>query len=170
MAVIHLVRHAQAEDAGAGGHDHARPLDAAGQAAAKRLGQALKARGVEPDVVLCSSARRARETWEAMATELSRAAVAEIEETLYLATANRLRERLAALPQSCAAPLLVGHNPGLYELARLLAGEGAPQALAALKAGMPPGAAAALEVDGRWARLRAGCGRLVWLVVPERAA
>ena len=170
MAVIYLVRHAQAEDAGAGGRDHARPLDAAGAAAARRMGRDLRRRGVTPDLVLCSSACRARETWTALASELAAPPAAEIEEGLYLAAASSLLERMALLPDDCAAPLVIGHNPGLWQLLRLLVGEAAPETPAMLKPGLPPGAVAAVEVVDGWSGLAAGGGRLLWLVVPESAA
>lgn len=170
MAVVYLIRHAQAEHAGTGVHDHDRPLDTAGKAAASEVGRALRCRDVVPDVALCSSARRATETWQALAAELDAAPEAAIEQALYLASANGLMTRLAALPEACRAALVVGHNPGLDKLIRLLIRDGTPQETATLRAGMPPGAAVAIEVVDGWPELRAGTGRLLWLVVPGRTA
>lgn len=169
MTVLYIVRHAQAEDAGAGGRDHDRPLDVAGQAAARRVGRALKALGAAPELVLCSSARRALETWAALAGELAPAPEASVEAGLYLASEESLLERLGGLPPEAASALLVGHNPGLYELVRRLAPAGAPEALARLARGLGPGAAAAVEFDGPWAGLAAGRGRLAWLVESDSA-
>lgn len=169
MVTLYVVRHAQAEDAG-GGRDHERPLDASGQAAAARVGRALEAHGAAPELVLCSSARRARETWAALALELPRAPAAQVEEGLYLAPATGLLERLAQLPEDCRAVLLVGHNPGLHQLVVMLAASGPPEVLARLRRGLPPGAAAALELDDGWSAIAAAQGRLAWLVAPGQAA
>lgn len=166
MVRLYLVRHAQAAGAEPGARDHARPLDADGWDAASRIGRALAARRAAPALVLCSSAVRARETWEALAGELPPAALS-VEAGLYLATPANLLERLAALAPEHEAVLLVGHNPGLHQLACLLVGAGEAAAPAALERGFPAGAAAALECEDGWVGIGPGRCRLDWLLLPE---
>ena len=128
MALLYLMRHAQAESAGAGERDHDRPLDGEGQLAAKQLGRALRERGVAPDLVLCSTARRVTETWDAVASEWRVAPEMVADDGLYLAPPQALLSRLSELPSKVRAPLLIGHNPGLFELALSMASDGTPEA------------------------------------------
>lgn len=169
MARLFLVRHAQAAGAEPGARDHGRPLDAAGREAARNVGRALAGRRVAPGLVLCSSAIRARQTWEAMAGELPSAKLS-VEPALYLAEPESLRARLAVLAATWQAVLLVGHNPGLHQLAQLLAGGGDTAMLARLRQGFPPGAVAALDCDDGWPRIGRGRCRLDWLLLPEALA
>ena len=169
MARLYLVRHAHAATAERGARDHARPLDGPGWTAAGLIGRALAARDAAPDLVLCSSAVRARETWDALGSTLPPPELS-VEQGLYLAEPDSLLERLTAVPAAHAAVLLVGHNPGLHLLARLLAGSGDAEALARLEAGFPPAAAAAFEGADDWRALAPGSGRLEWLLLPETLA
>ena len=96
-----------------------RPLNARGRAAAHELGDFLASRGLEPEEVLCSTARRTRETWEGVASAVieTRPEISFIED-LYLASPAMM---LAAL-QTASAPsvMLIGHNPGIAEFAASL--------------------------------------------------
>ena len=170
MTVLYLMRHGEAENAAAGDGDHERALTQAGQEAAGWIGRALTDAGLVPDLVLCSSARRAAETWAAMVDELARVPSFLEEEALYLASAPALSERLAALPPEAATVLLIGHNPGLHQLALALAGDGSADALAALQGGFPAGAMAAIEfARDDWSGLESAAGRLLWFPAPEGA-
>jgi phosphohistidine phosphatase len=162
------MRHGEAANAAPGDGDHERALTETGRQAAAAMARELVERGPAPDLVLCSSARRARETWSAVADELARLPQMTAEEGLYLASAPALVERLLLLTGPDAAVLLIGHNPGLSQLALGLAGGGAAEALAALERGFPAGALAMLEfADGDWSRLRDGSGKLLWFATPE---
>ncbi|MDP6706636.1 MAG: histidine phosphatase family protein [Alphaproteobacteria bacterium] len=168
MAVLYLMRHGEAASAAAGDGDHERALTEAGRQAAAAIARELVERGPAPDLVLCSSARRARETWSVVADEMARLPQVTTEEGLYLAPAPALVERLVLLAPSAAAVLLIGHNPGLYQLALGLAGDGAAEAMATLERGFPAGAVAMLEfVDGDWLGLEDGAGKLLWFATPE---
>ena len=170
MAILYLMRHAQAEVASAGGRDHDRPLDSEGQTAARHLGQILRQRGVIPDLVLCSTARRVKETWDAVAGELDATPEVVADDGLYLAPPQVLLERLLDLPATIQAPLLIGHNPGLFELASSLVSQGAPRALTGLRRGFPPGAVAAIAFDiDAWCAIETARGSLLWLATPDLA-
>ena len=170
MAVLYLMRHGEAESAGAGIGDHERALTEAGGQAVAWMGRALADAGLVADLVLCSSAVRARQTWAILGDALAVPPRLEEEEALYLASAPALAERLSALPPEVATVLLIGHNPGLHQLALALARNNAAPALAAMEQGFPAGAVAVIEFAGRdWSRLETGVGRLLWFRVPDGA-
>src|SRR5215471_865173 len=116
MKMLHLLRHAKSsakEDV----EDHERPLSRRGRAAARQVGEHLPAKLGAVDLVLCSSARRTRETLDLVVTEFSPRPRCKIEDGLYLAGRERLIERLRRLDPQDANVLVIGHNPGLHELA-----------------------------------------------------
>jgi phosphohistidine phosphatase len=120
MHVLHLLRHAKSswsDDA----DDHERALSRRGREAARLVGRDFGAEAALLDLVLCSSARRTRETLELLFERRLQRPVLAIEDELYLASGARLMRRLAALDESTGAVLVIGHNPGLYELAMMLA-------------------------------------------------
>lgn len=171
MAALYVVRHAQAASAGAGARDHDRRLDAAGTRAAALVGGVLAMRLPAPELVLCSSALRAVETWRAMAAALPAPGALSVEAGLYLAEPENLLERLQAVPPATRSAVLVGHNPGLHLLVALLVGGGEATALAELAAGFPPGAVVALTLaPGGWAAIAPASCRLDWLLLPETLA
>ena len=148
MAILYLMRHAQAEPGGGGVLDHDRPLDEQGRAAAQSMGRNFAQRGAAPDLVLCSTARRALETWHALAGEWRLAPDLVEEDGLYLSSAEALLERLALLPPTVRAPLVIGHNPGLFQLVLALAPRGEETAMARLGQGFPAGTVAAIGLRG----------------------
>lgn len=125
----------------------------------------LEEAGVRPDLVLCSPSVRTRQTLERIARGLPDGTPVELEDELYAASAQTLLERLRLLPEGIGAVLVIAHNPGLHDLARLLAGPGA--SVGRLDEAFPTGALATLDVDGTWAGLRAGACELVELVFPR---
>jgi phosphohistidine phosphatase len=166
VKTLYLVRHAKSESAEAVLDDFDRPLDLQGREAAASMGSYMQAAGIRPDLVLCSSAVRARETCAAMATRFDEAAVVEFERSLYLAGADNLLRRLRALSGPVASVMLIGHNPGLQGLALRLAGSEA--ALATLHARYPPAALAELTFPiAAWCDLTERSGRLERFVSPQ---
>ena len=119
--------------------------------------------------MLCSSAVRTRETLDAILPVLGGPEV-EIEDGLYGAWADALLSRLHAVPDSVESVLLIGHNPGIGDLALALAGGGDEEALHRLCEGVPTGALATLEFAGGWPELRDGGASLVDYVVPRELA
>jgi phosphohistidine phosphatase len=117
---------------------------------------------VRPDLVLCSPARRTRETLERIAPALGRP-VTEVEPGLYAASAPSLLERLRRLPEPVGSVMLVGHNPGLHELAILLAGKTGAE----LEDRFPTGALATLTHGRAWNDLGRGTATLQDFVVPR---
>jgi phosphohistidine phosphatase len=122
--------------------------------------------GVRPDLVLCSSAVRARQTLDAVLPALGDPAI-EIESALYTFSGRVLADRLRAVPADVACVMLVGHNPAIHELALTLAGSG--ERLGELRAKYPTGALAGIDVADRPAT-GSGAGRLLAFVTPRELA
>jgi phosphohistidine phosphatase len=156
---VWLLRHAKSSWDDPGLADHDRPLAPRGRKAAKRMARWASDNDVRPELVLCSSALRATATLALVLHALGRPET-EIEGGLYHATAEDLLERLRAVPESVTEVLLVGHNPGLHELACALAPPG-PEAF-------PTGALAELRlVIDAWPEVRRASAHLGRLVVPR---
>lgn len=169
MKTLLLLRHAHARPAERHQADYDRPLRKRGRKACRALADEL---GPQPGVelALCSGARRARETLEGLGDTFAPAQVAYTD-ALYLASDDALLETLWGLDDRLARVLLVGHNPGLQDLARRLTGGGDDAARERASAGMPPAAFAELCFEpGPWGALRDRSGRLMRFVAPDPRA
>jgi phosphohistidine phosphatase len=164
---IHLLRHAKSSWDHPGLADHDRPLAPRGRRAAERLRRHVAAVGVEPDLVLCSSAARAVETWEGIRGGLPPGTPVEVSPELYQAAAPALLHRLALLPETVRSVLVIGHNPPIESLAIGLTGAGAAAAIARMKTKYPTGGLATLAVVGAWAELDWESATLEAFVVPR---
>src|SRR5579872_1598726 len=160
MKQLLLLRHAAAGK-GAGGADRDRPLTPEGERAARLLGHRLKSSGVSPDHVVCSPARRARETLEGIAEALDALPPADFDEALYLADSHLLLSHLRGATPETSCLLLIGHNPGLEALVRALAGSNA-----AVQSGLPAAGLAIFQVTGSWAQLSQASVRLTSFIAP----
>lgn len=147
--------------------DHDRPLAPRGHRAGKRIRDHLEAAGVSPQLVLCSSAVRAVETWDAVRAAFSGDLGVETEDGLYLAGSESLLSRLNDLPDAVDTALLIGHNPGIAHLALGLAGSGDGEALERMTHKYPTGGLATLTFEGPWADLAWGDAELIEFVVPR---
>lgn len=164
---ILLLRHAKSSWKDAGLADHDRPLAGRGRRAAKLMARYLRQSRITPTLVLCSSALRARQTLERIAPAHSPVAETkvQIDPGLYLASGEDLLDRLRKVGERTASVMLIGHNPGIEDLARRLAG-GEGTELGRMAAKFPTGALAVLELRGRWRELTPGRCRLVAFVTP----
>lgn len=168
MKTLLLLRHAKASRADLYLGDFDRPLTGRGRRAAALMGRVLAERQLVPDLILCSSARRARETCDGLAPALAPAPEVRFEDGLYLAEPPALLRHVQALPDATRTVLLIGHNPGLERLAVRLAGSAAGDSLERLKAKYPTGALAVLRFDrSRWQEAAPGTGRLDEFVAPR---
>ncbi len=159
---LYLLRHARAEIAGDAAPDDERGLTDDGLREAAGVGSWLSSRNEPPTHVLCSSARRAIETMEQVVAALTEKPASSISEDLYLASAWKLFEQVLATESSVSSLMLVGHNPGVAELAAKLSGHGDPALLRSLARRFPPATLAELELLGTsWSALEPGGGRLV---------
>ena len=140
--------------------DHDRPLASRGRKAAKLLGEHLRHQQNPVGLVLCSSARRARQTVELVDPP----GEIKVERGIYAASADQLLERLRRVPSEVDAVMLVGHNPAIQELAMALARE--PNDLAGRK--FPTGALVTLSFAGPWPTLSPDQTQLVSFITPRQ--
>jgi phosphohistidine phosphatase len=156
---LFLLRHAKSSWEDLALADHDRPLAPRGRKAAKLIEKHLQSSQIEISLVLCSSARRARQTVELV----NPSGQIRIEPGLYEASADQLLRRLHRVPDEVEALMLVGHNPAIQELAVGLLGS--ETELAAAK--FPTGALATLRFAGAWRELRWGAADLAAFVTPK---
>ena len=127
----------------------------------------LRETGAAPDLVLCSPAVRTRETFDAIRSALGEPE-ARFPAELYGASDDELLAALRGVEPGIRSVLLVGHNPGLHDLALALTGRGDEGARERLREKMPTGALVTLSFRaGSWIELMPGSGRLVDYVVPR---
>ena len=159
-----LLRHAKSSWEDPNLPDPDRPLAPRGRRAAELLAAHLAASDLRPGVVLCSSSLRTRQTLAAILPALGDALQIRIERELYGAGAAQLLERLQRLPDGVSSAMLIGHNPGIQDLALALAAGG--PARAGLREKFPTGALATLELDAeRWRDI--DNGTVTTLVTPR---
>jgi len=166
MHQLILLRHAKATPASAGGSDHDRPLAEEGRRAAAAVGNAMRKAGLAPDVVLVSPAKRTQQTLEALedAGLWDERPNIDTLPTLYMASPNQIRDLLRDLPETVRSALVVGHNPGLQELAQTLAGGG--QARDRMAGDFPTAALAEFLITTPWRKLGAGGAALQRFLQP----
>ena len=132
----------------------------------RKMAKYIRRNKIRPGLVLCSPSLRTRQTLEAIESSLGTGSEIESESELYGASEEKLLQRLQALPESVNSVMLIGHNPGLQELALMLASRGAD--LRRLEEKFPTGALATLVAEGEdWAALGPGDAELVDYVVPR---
>lgn len=164
---LFVLRHVKSSWADPGLSDHDRPLADRGRTALGRLRRYLTEREPPIELVLCSSATRAVDTLEGVRAALPSAATVTTERDLYGASPATLLDRLREVPTDVRGVMLVGHNPGLEDLIRGLAGDGDPSALDQLASKFPTGALAEIGFDRAWPQIEPGTGHLTSLVVPR---
>jgi phosphohistidine phosphatase len=155
--------------------DHERPLARRGIQAAPAMGRWLRDAGLVPDLVLCSTARRARETWQFAQAGLAATPPVRFEDRIYDEDATGLLTLVREVPPVTGTLLLVGHNPAIEDLAVMLAavpGAAGPGAatrgdLERMRAKFPTAAIAVLQPAGTWRGLARGGARLTAFVTPR---
>jgi phosphohistidine phosphatase len=165
MPTLYLLRHAKSSWDEPRLADHERPLAKRGRRDAKRIAKHLRRSGVEPALVVCSTAARTRETLERVRPAIGDPTIVFAEQ-LYAASSDQLLERLRLVPDEIASVLLIGHNPGLQKLALALASGG--DGLDRLAEKFPTAALATLELATPWSRLGPAEATLTALVVPKQ--
>jgi len=160
---IVIVRHAKSDWDDWSLADHDRPLAPRGVKALKRMRSHLAA-GEPVDLVLCSSARRTQDTLAGIREALPDDVEVRVEAGLYGASAWSLVDRLRQVDDSVASVMLVGHNPGVHDLAVGLTGPsgaaGDAEAWERLRTKFPTGAIATLSTEAAWPDVDADCADL----------
>ncbi len=167
MLRLLLLRHAKAIPA-TGRNDYARPLIERGRRDAARVGAYVAAIDRIPDLLIDSGATRTRETADIAAEGWPPPVERREEPGLYDASWPTLQSIVRALPDTAPRVMLVGHNPGLGELATHLAGRGARSELQAMAAKFATAALAIIEFDAdHWREVAPGNGLLARFVTPD---
>jgi phosphohistidine phosphatase len=160
MGTLYLLRHAKSSWDDPELADHDRPLASRGRRNAAALAEHLRAERIVPELILCSTAQRARETLAAVLPALDGESEILVERDLYGASAEKLLDRLHAVRKPVWSVMVVAHNPGLEDLAARLAGAEAPERF-------PTTAFVTLETGGSWAVLGELACRVVSATVPR---
>ena len=167
MKTLILLRHAKSDWDDPELADHDRPLAARGREAAPKMGEWLKAHGPVPELVLCSTATRARQTLALALEAWGIAPETAFDRGLYLVGGAGVLARLRQAPDAAAVVMVVGHNPDTEQLARRLATKGEATALARLAGKVPTAGLAVIELPiDRWAEA-GGSGRLLAFETPK---
>lgn len=156
---IVLLRHAKADWPDVSDHD--RPLADRGRKDAAAAGSWLASHEPSPDLALCSTAVRTRETWKLAVQELPERPRTVYEERLYEASLGDLLALLNEIPDDVGDVLVIGHNPGTHALADALSGSAEGDALNRMnRSGFPTSGVAVVEFTGSWKSVEHGVGTL----------
>jgi phosphohistidine phosphatase len=166
MRTLYLLRHAKSAWDDPDVEDHDRPLAPRGKRAARAIAKVFRGLKADPQLVLCSTAARTRETLDLVMPGFTEAPLIAVERGLYLAAAESILARLHQVDDRIERALVIGHNPGLQELALML-GQTSPAKLhRAIGRKFPTAALATYEWDGAWAALAPDTARLTAFVTP----
>ena len=160
MRRLMLLRHAKS-DWPDGVDNHDRPLAKRGRKACPVMGRYMADEGLVPDLAVISTARRARETWRLVRPAFARDIVQHDEPRLYKASAGAIQAVIGETEPGIGALLLVGHNPGLHDLALQLIGKANRSDLTRLRQKYPTAGLVVIDLRiGQWSEVSAGLGRL----------
>ena len=161
-----ILRHAKAEKGAPGERDRDRPLNPRGRKDAPQMGAFMAHHGLIPDQALVSTTRRTRETWDGLV--LSPRIPVSFEDRLYESGPEAIMAVLKETDPSARTLLVVGHNPGLHEVARLLIAAGDVEARERLIEGLPTTGLAVIDFAIEdWEKLHPHSGRLERFVTPR---
>jgi phosphohistidine phosphatase len=167
MPRLILFRHAVAERARAGEGDHERALTKGGRKDSAAMGEVIAERGEKIDLVLCSTSKRTRETWEYAAPSVKQSPDVRFLRSIYDANDSYL----AILNEEggdAETLVVVGHNPAIHETANMLPADLASRDGKRLASRFAKGGIAVLDFDGEWRSLKPHRMRLVAYIEPKR--
>ncbi len=165
MLTLTLFRHAKSSWDISGLDDSERPLNARGTAAAPLMGHFLRRQGLKPDLVLCSTSVRTRQTFELATSGWEPEPKTKFEKALYLAEPIGLMERVRKTPSTVKHLMIIGHNPGLQVLGLELIGEGDPALM------LPTAGVLVITFDAKsWKDVAPRKGHLLHFATPKLLA
>jgi phosphohistidine phosphatase len=159
VKTLYLLRHAKSSWDDASLTDHDRPLNERGRRAAAFMGRFFAEGDVSPELIVCSTSRRTRETLELLYPDHSLCPTVKFEELIYEAGTNTLRNVVAETSGEIVKLMLIGHNPGTESLINYLTGRLEPMPTAAL-------AVISLDVE-HWHHINNDSGKLVGVFRPR---
>ena len=168
MRRLLLLRHAKADRSVPGGSDRERPLIERGRKDAAKLGDYMAGHALVPDRVLVSPAARTTETWKFAAKAFKPAPASTMVEKLYDATQHAILAAIKDAPAKAHTLLVIGHNPGLHELALMLIASGDIDARELLREKLPTSGLVIIDFAlDDWMKLHPQSGRLERFVTPK---
>lgn len=168
---IYLLRHAKSSWRDGSLSDFDRPLNKRGLRARDTMAQHMRNRGYRPDVIICSPARRATMTFEAIRPVVGDACAVDFDEGLYMGDPKALAHRIERVDDGARSVMLIGHNPGMHMLALALAEPSSTPAFNGLQFKFPTAALCVLRAQRRsWNALEAKSHQLVEFALPRELA
>ncbi len=169
MKTLYLVRHAKASKEPKYYEDQTRPLTPQGEHDIKQVAGMLHRFEVAPDLILCSTALRTRQTLEGLTAMGMPSATIAMQPELYLASASRLFDIVCQQPDTCDSVMIIGHNQGLHQLAIALTGTGDISSLQMLSHQFPTLACVGITFDAHsWSELSLAAGDLDFYCAPNQ--
>jgi phosphohistidine phosphatase len=168
MRRLILLRHAKSDWSLPGERDHDRVLAKRGRETAPKMGAYMAGHGLRPDLVICSTAARARETWKLAAPAFAKPPPVVHDERIYANNPDILLDIVKATKASVHVLLLVGHNPSFHVLAETLSATGHGDARRELREKFPTAGVAVIDFPfDAWDRVHPRAGRLDRMVTPR---
>lgn len=168
MLHLYLLRHAKSSWNEPALRDFDRPLAPRGWNTAPLMGAYMEKMGYQPNIVLCSPAKRTRETLDMVARHLVKPHHVFMNRAIYHADSSKLLELVRSVEKDNKRVLLIGHNPGIQELALSLAGDGDRKSWQNMWSKFPTAALAVLTFDVEsWAQIKARGARLIDFKSPK---
>ena len=159
MKKLFLMRHAKSSWVNADLADFYRPLNERGQKAAPFMGELMRKNQILPDLIISSPARRAKQTAIFVKESAQIKQEIQFDERIYEASPHKLLYILSEVADKLESVLIVGHNPGMEGLLKILTGE---------IQSMPTAALAIIELDiNSWSEIKADSGKLIKLIRPK---
>ena len=168
MRRLMLLRHAKSDWSTPGQRDHERPLSPRGRESATKMGAYMVRHALIPDLIVASTAKRVVETLDLLAAAFEQEPRQIAEGAIYEAGPNALLDLIKQTPRAIHSLMMVGHNPGLGELAALLIASGEVEARQRLLEKFPTAGLAVIDFAlDDWSKLHPRAGRLDRFVVPR---
>ena len=168
MLTLSLLRHAKSSWKNPTLPDRERPLAARGITDAPLMGRAITERGIDPELVLCSSARRTVDTLSLVLPELKVEPSVVYEDALYHASAAEMLHRLRDVQLGANRVMMVGHNPDIQRLALDLIGSGPKHMRNHLMEKYPTAGLVVINFTaGLWSSVDINSGALNQFLVPR---
>jgi phosphohistidine phosphatase len=168
MHTLILLRHAKSSWHDPALPDQDRPLNSRGVAAAPVMGRAMAKHGLDPDLVLCSPARRTRDTLALVMPELKTESQVVYEDDLYHGTSAEMLALLQKVAPAARQVLIVGHNPELQRFALDLIGSGPKHVRDRLEAKLPTAGLVVIRfLTGDWSNIAINSGTLELFLTPR---
>lgn len=168
MLTLSLLRHAKSSWSEDDLSDYDRPLNKRGKTAAPAMGNYIAQNNLQPDLILCSPAKRARETMNLMLKAFPTEPEIRFEDTLYHASPRVILEHVQAYGMDYPHILVIGHNPGFHAFALRMTKSASPKDMTALLENYPTAALAVLDLDApSWNQVKEGEAHLRLFMMPK---